>query len=187
MNAEAIRDELLDLQTEINHLQPQLDRSKRKSGKSTSQLTRELNITSQLIALNQRRKGLTEMLPAVSVSVHPVAGPSFQTSSIDMSAQPRQPLALVQPSVTSLPVASGSNLLANQLKDEPMDTDSDGDDATLPPTSDMDRPHPFDDVHNPMLVDGTNFGIDFYQHNTAKADEHVYSSASQLSPPNTFI
>lgn len=172
MSAEAIRGELLDLQREINHLQPQLDRSRRKSEKATSQLTRELNITNQLIALHQRRKGLTEMLPAVSAPVHPVAGPSFQNGSINGSAHPRQLFTLAQTSATSATVASGSNIPTNWVKDESMDTDSDGDDATLPPTSDMD---PFrslaDDDNNRMLVDGTNPSVDFYQYNTAKADE----------------
>ena len=189
MNAEAIRGELLILQTEIDHLQPQLRRSERKSEKTISQLTREWNITKRLNTLHQRRKEFTEMLPAVSAPVHPVAGPS-QSGFIDMSVQPRQPSTLVQPPTTSVVVASGSDLLANLLKDEPMNTDSDGDDATPPPTSDIDLFHPFllEDDKNRMLVDSTNFDVDFYHHNTAKAvDEYVYFPTSQLSPANTFI
>lgn len=169
MSAEAIRNELLDLQTDINHLQPQLDRSRRKSGKATGQLKREMNITSQLIALHKRKKELTELLPAVSAPVHPIPGPSRQNSAIEGFAQPRQPLAMVQPFVTTTP---GLNLLVNPLKDEPMYSDSDGDDAPLPPTSDMDPLPSFEGGDNDrMLVDGTNLGIDFYHHNAAKADE----------------
>lgn len=129
------------------------------------------------------------MLPAVSAPVHPVAGPS-QSGFIDLSVQPRQPPTLVQPPTASVAVASGSNLLANLLKDEPMNTDSDGDYATPPPTSDIDLFHPFlleDDDKNRMLIDGTNFDVDFYHHNTAKADEYVSFPTSQLSPANTFI
>jgi hypothetical protein len=88
VSAEAIRSELLDLQGEINHLQPQLDRFRRKSGKTTAQLRKEMNITSQLIVLHQRRKELTEMLPAVSAPVHSIAGPSFQNGYVNGFAQP---------------------------------------------------------------------------------------------------
>jgi len=179
-SAEAVRSELLDLQSEVNRLQPQLDRSKRKSGKSTAQLTREMNITKQLIALHQRRKELTEMLPAVSTHVQPVAGPSFQSGYINGSAQPSQSLTLVQPPITSVAVASGSDLFLNRLKDEPMSTDWDDDDATPPPTSDMDPLRSLLGDDNRMLVDGTDFGMDFYHYNTAKADEWVYLLISQI-------
>ena len=113
------------------------------------------------------------MLPAFSAPVHPVAGPSFQNGFINGPAQSSQSfLTSMQPPVTSVAVASGSDLFPNRLKDEPMDTDSDGDDATLPPTSYMD---PFrslvDDNNNRMLIDGTNLGVDFYHYNAAKADE----------------
>ena len=181
MSAEAIRAELVDLQRDINHLQPRLDRSRRKSGKTTGGLTREQNITTQLIALYQRKKELTETLPAVSVPVHPVAGPSFQNGPTDWSAQPRQPLTSVQPPFTSSTVASGSNLLANPLKDEPMDTDS-GDDATPPPTSDMDPFRSLEDDNNRMPVDGAEFGVDFFHYNTAKADEWVHPLSSNFYP-----
>jgi len=172
-SAEAIRSELLDLQSEVNRLQPQLDRSKRKSGKSTAKLTREMNITKQLIALHQRRKELTEMLPAVSAHVQPVAGPSFQTGYINGYPQPSQSLTLVQPPVTSVSVAFDLDHWLNPLKDEPMSTDSDDDDVTHPPTSDMDPLRSLLEDDSRMLVDGTDFGMDFYHHNTAKADEWV--------------
>ena len=183
-SAEAIRSELLDLQSEVNRLQPQLDRSKRKSGKSTAQLTREMNITRQLIALYQRRKELTEMLPAVSAHVQPVAGPSFQTGYINGSAQPSQSLTLVQPPVTSVAFDSDPFDLdhwLNPLKDEPMSTDSDDDDATHPPTSDMDPLRSLLEDDSRMLVDGTDLGMDFYHYNTAKADEWVYLLIFQIS------
>lgn len=109
------------------------------------------------------------MLPAVSAPVHPTAGPSFDPP--EWSVQPRQPPTLMQPPVTSVAVASGSNLFANLLKDEPMDTELDGDDATPPPVSDMEPFRSLESDDNGMLVDGTNFAIEFYQHNTAKADE----------------
>lgn len=171
MSTEAIRGELLDLQTEVNRLQPQLDRSRRKDEKTSSQLTRELNITSQLIALHQRMKELTEMLPAVSAPAHPIPGPSFQNSATYGLIQHRQPLASVHPSVASVTVASGSNHLAGLLSHDPMGFESDGDHVTPPPTSDMDSFPSLEDDNDRMLVDGTNFGIDFYHHNVAKADE----------------
>jgi len=116
------------------------------------------------------------MLPAVSAPAHPIAGPSFQNGATDWFAQPRQPLAFVQPSLTSVTVASGSDLLVNPLRDELMDTDSDGDDPTPPPTSDVDPFRSFeDDDKNRMLVDDTNLGVDSHHYNTAKADEWVYS------------
>lgn len=127
------------------------------------------------------------MLPAVSAPFHPVAGPSFQNGSINWSAQPSQSLDFVQPPVTSIAVASGSDFLPNWLKDEPMDTDSDGDGATFPPTSDMDLFRSLaDDANNQMLIDGTNFGADFYHHNTAKADEWVYFPTFRFLPVNLF-
>lgn len=127
------------------------------------------------------------MLPAVSALAHPVAGTSFQNGTTDWSAQPTQPFTLVQPSVTSVTVASGSNVFVNPLKGEPMDTDSDGDDPTPLPTSDVDPFRYFEDYDkNRMLVDDTNLGIDFYHHNTAKADEWVYSPTFQHSPTNAF-
>ena len=182
MSAEAIRDELLDLQREINHLQPQLDKSKRKAMKTTGELTREMNITKQLIDLYQRRKELTEMLPAVSAPVQPIAGPSYQTDFTYGFTQPEQP------PVSTVPFASGSNLLASPLKDEPMDTDSEEDNAAPLPTSDMDPSRPLADGDgNGMFVDGTNFGVDFYHHNTAKADEWVCFSTFQSSPVDAFV
>lgn len=171
MSTEAIRDELTDLQAKINHLQPQLDRARRKNGKTTEQLTREKNLTSQLITLYQQKKELTEMIPAVSAPPNTMAGPSHQNGYVDGFTQPTQPLALVKPSIASVPVASGSNLSLNSIKDEHMDTDSDSDNVTPQPTSDMDHFHSFEDDNTPMLVDGANLGVDFYHYNTAKADE----------------
>ena len=173
MSTEVIRSELTDLQAEINHLQPQLDRAKRKKSKSTEQLTREKTLTAQLIALYQRKKELTEMIPAVSAPTHPIAGPSYRSGFIDGFAQPRQPLPLVQPFITSVPVASGSNFPLNPVKDEPMDTDSDNNHAAPSHVSDADHFHsPEDDKHQ-MLVSSTDFGVDLYHYNTAKADEWV--------------
>jgi hypothetical protein len=170
-SAEAIRGELLDLQTNISRLQPQLERSKWKSAKTTSQLKREMNITSELIALHQRRKELTEMLPAVSAPAHPIPGPSFQNGTVDGFIQPTQPLALAPPFVPAATVVPGIDLFARSLKDEPMDIDS-GDNATLPPASDVDPPLPFGgDDNSQMLVDGTSLGAEFYHYNIAKADE----------------
>jgi hypothetical protein len=171
MNTETVRGELTDLQAKINHLQPQLERARRKSGKTTEQLTREKKLTSQLIAHYERKKELMEMIPAVSAPAHPFAGPSFQNSFVGGFAQPMQPLAFVQPHAPSVPVASGSTLSLNPFKDEPMDADSDGDDVALPPTSDMDYLHPFEDEKDPMLVDGTDLSMDPYHFNIAKADE----------------
>lgn len=171
MSTEAIRNELLDLQTDVNRLQPKLDRSRRKEGKTASQLKREMKITSQLIALHQRRKELTEMLPAVSAPAHPLPGPSFQSGATDWFAQSVQPFASMHPSLATLSFASGSNLFAEPPKHEPMDWESDGDGATPPPTSDMDHLPFLEGDNGQMLVDGTNFGLDFYHHNIAKADE----------------
>lgn len=171
MSTEAIRNELTDLQAKINHLQPRLDRARRKSGKTTEQLTKEKNLTSQLITLFQQKKELTEMIPAVSAPAHPIAGPSYLNGFTDGLAQLRQPLALVQPPTASVPVASGSKIPLNSIEDEPMDTDSDGDRATPPPTQVMDPFHSFEDDKNQMLVDGTSLGADFYHYNAAKADE----------------
>ena len=173
MSTEAIRSELLELQTDVNHLQPMLDRARRKEEKkkTATQLKREMKITSQLIALYQRRKELTEMLPAVSALTHPLPGPSYQNGATDGFAQPRQPPTLVHPSIPTVTAASGSNLFANPLKYEPMDWESDGGDAIPPPTSDMDHIPPVGGDNDQMLVDGTNFGVEFYHYNIAKADE----------------
>lgn len=184
ISAEAVRDELLDLQREINHLQPHLDKSKRKTGKTTGELTREMNITKQLIDLYHRRKELTEMLPAVSTStpVQPVAGPSYQNDFVYGFTQPEQP------PVSTVAFASGSNLLVNPLKDEPMDTDSDEDNAAPPPMSDVDPSRLLaDGDDNGMFVDSTNFAVDFYHRNTGKADEWVCFSTFQLSPVDAFV
>lgn len=172
----SIRDDLNYLQAQINHLQPKLDRARRKSEKTTEKLTREKNLTSQLITLYQRKKELTEMIPAISGPVHPIAGPSHQSSFDDLFAQLRQPPTLMQPSVTFAPVASGSNPPLDFFKDEPMDTHSDGDDATAPPTSDADYLRSFgEDDKNQMIIGGANSGLDlgadFYHYNAAKADE----------------
>lgn len=113
------------------------------------------------------------MLPAVSAHVQPVAGPSFQTGYINGYPQPSQSLTLVQPPVTSVSVAFDLDHWLNPLKDEPMSTDSDDDDVTHPPTSDMDPLRSLLEDDSRMLVDGTDFGMDFYHHNTAKADEWV--------------
>jgi len=170
VNAEAIRGELLELQREINLLQPQVDLSKRKIGKSsTTHLKKELKITAQLIALQQRKKELTGMLPAVPAPTHPTPGPSFRSDAVDGFAQPGQLHAFVQPSVPSTAAASGSDLSLNPLRDDPMDTDSDADDPAPPFTSDMDPPF-VDNDSNRMLVDGAGFNVDF-RYNAAKADE----------------
>ena len=168
-STEAIRGELLDLQADVNHLQPQLDRYKRKSEKTTNQLKKEMEITSQLIALHQRRKELTEMLPTAPIPAHPIPGPSYQNGDTDWFNQLMQPPALVHPSIPTATVSPGSDLLARLLKHEPMETESDGGDATPPPVSDMDS-FPFEDQDNRMLVDGTNFGIE-YHYGVGKADE----------------
>ena len=169
-NTEAIRGELLDIQADVNRLQPQLDRSRRKGEKTTNQLKKEMEITSQLIALHQRRKELTEMLPAISVPAHPIPGPSFHNGATDVFVQPRHPLALVHPSVPSITVTSDSNLLTQLFKHEPMETESDGDDVTLPPASDMDS-FPLGDFDNKMLIDGADYGADYYNFGIPKADE----------------
>jgi len=169
-STETIRDELLNLQADLNHLQPQLDRSRRRTEKTTSQLQKEMEITSQLIALHQRRKELTEMLPAVSVPAHPVPGPSFQNIATDGFSQPRLPFPSVHLSVPPFTVSPGSNLLAKLLKDEPMETELDGEDATPPPVSDMDS-FPFEDNDIRMLVDGNNFALEYPHYGIAKADE----------------
>jgi hypothetical protein len=186
-NTETMRDELHNLQARINHLQPQLDRARRKSGKTAEQLTREKNMTNQLITLYQQKKALTEMIPAVSAFVQPVAGPSYQNGFTDGFAQLRQPLALVQTPVTSVPVASGSSIHLDSFKDEPMDTDSDSDDVAPPPTSDMDHFHSFGEGDQTLMpIDNVNFGAEFYHYNTAKADEWVHFLDS--SPrPNVII
>lgn len=174
-NTSSIRDELSDLQAQINHLQPKLDRARRKSEKTTEKLTREKKLTSQLITLYQRKKELTEMIPAISSPVHPIAGPSHQSSFDDLSAQLRQPPTSMQPSVTFAPVASGSNLPSDFFHDEPMDTHSDGDDATAPLTSDVDHFRSVEDDKNQMIIgdanSGLDLGVDFYHYNAAKADE----------------
>jgi len=170
-STEAIRGELLDLQADVNHLQPQLDRYRRKNEKTTNQLKKEMEITSQLIALHQRRKELTEMLPTAPAPVpaHPIPGPSYQNGDTDWFAQLMQPQASVHPPVPTVTASPGSDLLARILKHEPMETEWDGGDATPPPVSDMDS-FPFEDYDNRMLVDGTNFGID-YHYGVGKADE----------------
>jgi len=63
-----------------------------------------------------------------------------------------------------------------------MDTDSGDDDATPPPTSDMDPFRSLEDNNNQMLVDGAGLGVDFYHYNTAKADEWVHSISSNSHP-----
>ena len=185
MTTEAIRGELTDLQAKVNHLKPQLERARRKTDKSTGQLTREKNLTGQLIDLYRRIKELTKMIPDVSAPVHPIPGPSFQNGFV----QSRSPPALVQPSVTSAPVASGSglNFPPNPFKDEPMDTDSDSDNATPPPW-DMDHFHSLgEDDKGQMLADATNLGADFYNYTTAKADEWAHFLAFQFPPTNLSI
>lgn len=169
-STEAIRGELLDLQADVNRLQPQLDRYRRKGEKTTNQLKKEIEITNQLIALHQKRKDLTEMLPAISAPTHPIPGPSFLGGAADGFVQPRQPLALVHPSVPAITVASDPNLLTKLFKHEPMETEWDGDDATPPPTSDADS-FPLGDIENNMLIDGTHFDAEYYNFGIAKADE----------------
>jgi hypothetical protein len=178
MSTKTIRDELTDLQAKINHLQPQLDRARRKSEKTTEKLTREKNLTSQLIDLYKRKKELTEMIPAVSAPLHPIAGPSYQNNFDDGFAQPMQPPASMQPYAPSVPVASGSNLPFNFFKDELMDTNPDSDNTTPPPTSDLDLFHPFGegDINQTITAgstSGVDLGVDFYHYNAAKADEWV--------------
>ena len=168
-SAEAIRGELLDLQADINHLQPQLDRYRRKSEKTTNQLKKEMDITSQLISLHQRRKELTEMLPTAPVPAHPIPGPSYQNGATDWFAQLMQPPVLVHPPVPTVAVSPGSDLLTKLLKHEPMEIESDGGDAIPPPVSNMDS-FPFEGHDNRMLVDGTNFGVE-YHYGVGKADE----------------
>ena len=185
-STEAIRNELTDLQAEIIHLQPQLDRARRKNGKTTEQLTRERNLTSKLIALYQRKKELTEMIPALSTPTHSVAGPSYRNSFVDGPIQPKQPPALVRPSTASVSLASGSNLPSGSIKDEATDTDSDSSDTTPPSTSDMNPFQSFEDDKNQILVDGTNLGVDFYHYNAAKADEWVRFLTSQFSPSDVL-
>lgn len=182
---EAIRNDLTDLQGKINHLQPQLDRARRKSGKTTDQLTREKNLTSQLIALYEQKKELTEMIPAVSAPAHPIAGPSYSCRNgfVDAFAEPRQP---VQPPTAPVPVPSGSSLPLNSIKNEPMDTDSDNDNHAAPLAPDMDHFHPFDDKSQ-MLVDDTNLGLDIFHYNAAKADEWVEFLTLYFSPANVSV
>jgi hypothetical protein len=172
MSTEAMRNELTDLQAMINHLQPRLDRAKRKNGKSIEQLTKERSLTSQLIELYRRKKELTEMIPAISTHAHSIAGPSYRNGFTDAFAQPRQPVVL-GPNASAL-VASGSNLPSGSTKDEPINSDSDDDVANPLPVSDMDHSHSFEDDNNQMLVDDINLGADFCQYNTAKADEWVH-------------
>lgn len=171
MSTEAMRDELLDLQARINHLQPQLDRVRRKSSKTTEKLTRERNLTSKLIALYQRKKALTEMIPTVSTPIHSTAGPPYQNGYADGFIQHRHPLSLVQPPIAAATISSGSNVRLDSFKDEPMDTDSDNDDAVPPPIPNMN----FFGDDNHVLAENDNVNTDFYQHNTAKADEWALS------------
>jgi hypothetical protein len=192
MSTKTIRDELTDLQAKINHLQPQLDRARRKSEKTTEKLTRERNLTSQLILLYQRKKELTEMIPAVSAPLHTIAGPSYQNNFDDGFAQPMQPPASMQPYAPSVPVASGSNLPFNFFKDEPMDTNPDSDNATPPPTSDLNHFHPFGEGDQNQTIiggptSGVDLGVDFYHYNAAKADEWVRCIALSSLPANVSL
>lgn len=187
MSTETMRNELTDLQAKINHLQPQLDRARRKNWKSIEQLTREKSLTGQLIALNRRKKELTEMIPAIAIPAHPIPGPSYRNGFVDGFVQPSQPPPMGQPFITSAPVASGSNLPSNTTRDEPMDTDSGDDDANPPLTLDVDQFYSFEDDKNQMLVDGTNLGLEFYQYNTAKADEWVQFLAFYFPPPDVPV
>jgi len=169
-STEAIRGELLDLQADVNHLQPQLDRYRRKTEKTTSQLKKEMEITKQLIALHRRKKELTDMLPTAPVPAHPIPGPSYQNGGTDWFTQLMHSPAPVIPPIPTVAVSPGSkDLLAHLFKHEPMETESDRDDATPPPVSDMDS-FPFEDHDNNMLVDGTNFGLE-YHYGVGKADE----------------
>ena len=170
-STEAIRGELLDLQANVNHLQPQLDRYRRKSEKTTSQLKKEMEITTQLIALHQRKKELTDMLPTAPVPIpaHPIPGPSYQNDDTDWFTQLMQHPASVHPPVPTVTASPESDLLAHLFKHEPMETELDRDDATPPPVSDMDS-FPFEYHENKMLVDGTNFGLE-YHYGVGKADE----------------
>ena len=186
MGTETMLDELANLEARINRLQPQLDQSRGNSGKTTEQLTRERDITGQLITLYQRKKELAEMIPAVFAPTYRFDGPSYQNGFVGTLAQPRQPIAPVQPPVAAVPVPSGSSLPLSFFKDEPIDPDSDSDDPTPPHTSDMDHFHPFgEDDKNRAIMDGTSFGadlgaglgVDFYHYNTAKSEEWVYSIA----------
>jgi len=136
------------------------------------------------------------MIPAVLAPAYPFDGPSCQNGFVSTLAQPRQPIAPVQPPVAAVPVPSGSNLPLNFFKDEPMDADSDSDDPTPPHTSDMDPFHFFgEDNKNPVITDGTNFGadlgaglgVDFYHYNTAKSEEWVHFLTRGPSPANPPI
>ena len=179
MGTETMLDELANLETKINHLQPQLEQSRRSSEKTTEQLTREREITSQLITLYRQKKELAEMIPAVFAPTYPFDGPSYQNGFVSTLAQPSQPIAPAQPPIAAVPVPSGSNLPLNFFKDEPMDAGSDSDDPTLPPASDTDHFYSFgEDDKNQTVTDGTGpgagLGVDLYHYNTAKSDEWVH-------------
>lgn len=128
------------------------------------------------------------MLPAVSAPTYPIPGPPFQNSVLNESVRTRLPLASVHPSFAIAAPASSSNPLVDLLKDEPMGSESDGDDTSLPPASDVELfPSLEGDRKDHTLVDGTDYGLDFHYYNTAKADELVSCPLLRPSQPHVSI